>query len=141
MDPITFQLTLKRNLSISWFNDLPDLEVLARLETIHLLLTHEDYCFAMRALNDNFSEGVPKLTQKTSEVSQGSAFRAAIESVESRTTRESDEQEAQTSPAHTTVKFAFTMDSLIFDLATGGDKTVRIILFFKMKIGRIVFLS
>lgn len=132
LDPVSFELTLKRNLSLSWFKELPDLEVISRLELIHVTLSHQDYCFVLRVTNENFSEGEPQAAVETSRPSSkrgqetaqiGSEKCYAV--TEEKTTKQEEVQELPSS--HISVKFAFSMDSFIFDAIEGGDRLVNYI--------------
>lgn len=130
LDPVSFDLTIKRNLSLSWFKDLPDIEILARLELIHVTLSHHDYSFAVRVSNENFSEGPSsapaEISRPTSKRSNKSPTDKYYPVVEETIDEGGEVVEAEESPgAHITVKFYFSMDSFIFDAMAGGDQVVN----------------
>ena len=56
LQPVTFTLLLKRNLSVSWFTEIPDIDMFGRLNKINMLLSHEDYSMILQLLNENLSE-------------------------------------------------------------------------------------
>ena len=56
LQPATFSLLLKRNLSSSWFKEIPDIDVLGRINKINMLVSQEDYTMVLQLLNENLSE-------------------------------------------------------------------------------------
>ena len=56
LQPVSFTLLLKRNLSTSWFKSVPDIDMSGRLNKINLLLSHEDYLMIMNVLSENLGE-------------------------------------------------------------------------------------
>lgn len=58
LEPVTFTLLMKRNLSTAWFTSIPDIEMSGRLNKINLLLSKEDYATILKVLEQNLSETV-----------------------------------------------------------------------------------
>ncbi|RZF46695.1 hypothetical protein LSTR_LSTR002558 [Laodelphax striatellus] len=56
LKPITFDLGVQRNLSCGWYTDVPDLDVGARLGTILIQLTQNDYVTLMSIVSENLAE-------------------------------------------------------------------------------------
>lgn len=56
LEPVTFTLLIKRNLSTAWFTSIPDIEMSGRLNKINLLLSKEDYATILKVLEQNLSE-------------------------------------------------------------------------------------
>ena len=58
LQPVSFTLLLKRNLSTSWFRSVPDIDMSGRMNKINLLLSQEDYAMFMNVLSENLGETV-----------------------------------------------------------------------------------
>ncbi|KAF2903862.1 hypothetical protein ILUMI_02321 [Ignelater luminosus] len=123
LQPVTFSLHVKRNLSTSWYNVVPDIDLSGKLDTITLLLSQTDYQMIMNTLSGNLSEGkqqsVPTVPSKNDRpfVSPKSTETTLLSSKDSKTS-------ANQPKVHTSVKFTFTMESFIINLFTGGSKTL-----------------
>ncbi|XP_058806498.1 intermembrane lipid transfer protein Vps13 isoform X2 [Phymastichus coffea] len=132
LQPVSFILEIKRNLSTSWFREVPDIEMSGRLKSINVLLNQEDYAMIMATLSENLGETVedkasithvPRIERKqtlTEESVRPTTFKADVEVIKE---RESDLQEQRS--VQTTIKFEFIMDSLVIELFTGGSKMLQ----------------
>ncbi|CAL7938935.1 unnamed protein product [Xylocopa violacea] len=131
LEPVSFTLLMKRNLSTAWFTSIPDIDMSGRLNKINILISKEDYATAMKVLAENLGETVEdkKFTtsvnqaEKKLEVEvlhhQTDKFERAIAGdVEDMDTQEQVH-------VHTSIKFEFVMDSLVINLFTGGSKTLQ----------------
>lgn len=58
LDPTSFTLVVKRNLSFSWYKNLPEMDISGRLRCIDLNLFMDDYALIMSILNRNMKEGI-----------------------------------------------------------------------------------
>lgn len=58
LEPVTFTLLMKRNLSTAWFTSIPDIEMSGRLNKINLLLSKEDYATILKVLEQNLGETI-----------------------------------------------------------------------------------
>lgn len=58
LDPTSFTLTVKRNLSFSWYKNLPEIDISGRLRCIDINLFMDDYALIMSILNRNMKEGL-----------------------------------------------------------------------------------
>jgi len=56
LEPVTFTLLMKRNLSTAWFTSIPDIDMFGRLNKINILLSKEDYATILKVLEQNLSE-------------------------------------------------------------------------------------
>lgn len=56
LEPVSFTLLIKRNLSTAWFTSVPDIDMSGRLNKINILISKEDYATAMRVLEKNLGE-------------------------------------------------------------------------------------
>ena len=56
LEPVTFTLLMKRNLSTAWFTSIPDIDMSGRLNKINLLLSKEDYVTVLKVLEQNLGE-------------------------------------------------------------------------------------
>nr|XP_012140992.1 PREDICTED: vacuolar protein sorting-associated protein 13C isoform X2 [Megachile rotundata] len=132
LEPVSFTLLMKRNLSTSWFTSIPDIDMSGRLNKINILLSKEDYTTALKVLEENLNETVEDKTaahnihqtEKKFEVEvvqhlQNERFRKA-------TVEDSEDIDFQEQVhVHTSIKFEFVMDSLVINLFTGGSKTLQ----------------
>lgn len=57
LDPTSFTLVVKRNLSFSWYKNQPEIDISGRLRCIELNLFMDDYALIMSILNRNMNEG------------------------------------------------------------------------------------
>lgn len=134
LQPISFKLSVQRNLSSSWFTEIPDLDVSGRLESIHVTLSQEDYTMIMRVLAENLGESLPEKTE-TASVSQakptslkryGSKMSlATVETKQTPSSAETPEDQKSPETVHQTIKFSFTLESLIIELYSGGSKEME----------------
>ncbi|XP_058245185.1 vacuolar protein sorting-associated protein 13A isoform X2 [Hemibagrus wyckioides] len=54
--PVNMDLSIKRNLSASWYHSIPDNQINAHLKPMTLILSQEDLTVVLRTLNENLSE-------------------------------------------------------------------------------------
>ncbi|EFN74999.1 Vacuolar protein sorting-associated protein 13A [Camponotus floridanus] len=131
LEPVTFTLLMKRNLSTAWFTAIPDIDMSGRLNKINLLLSKEDYATILKVLEQNLGETFEdsKLVQPVpstvkSEYSGELQIQPAYK-YEVSTSQEPPSTDSQERHAHTFVKFEFIMDSLVINLFTGGSKLLQ----------------
>lgn len=133
LEPVTFTLLMKRNLSTAWFTVVPDIDMSGRLNKINLLLSKEDYATILKVLEQNLSEtfedskrvqalpSTAKSEAGNEELQIQSGYRYEIDA-----SREVPSSVgAQERHAHTSIKFEFIMDSLVINLFTGGSKLLQ----------------
>ncbi|XP_071648864.1 intermembrane lipid transfer protein Vps13 isoform X1 [Temnothorax longispinosus] len=131
LEPVTFTLLMKRNLSTAWFTAIPDIDMFGRLNKINLLLSKEDYATILKVLEQNLGETVedskpvqalPSAIKSEcgGELEIQPAYKYEIDA-----SREAPSLDAQERHAHTAVKFEFIMDSLVISLFTGGSKLLQ----------------
>lgn len=132
LEPVTFTLLMKRNLSTAWFTSIPDIEMSGRINRINLLLSKEDYATILKVVEQNLGEtfedakpAQPALPAAKSGQSEELEIQPAYryEADASREPPTTDTQ--QQLHAHTSVKFEFIMDSLVINLYTGGSKLLQ----------------
>ncbi|KAK9299464.1 hypothetical protein QLX08_007488 [Tetragonisca angustula] len=129
LEPVSFTLLIKRNLSTAWFTSVPDIDMSGRLNKINILISKEDYATAMKVLEKNLGETAEdkkftasvnqsekKLEVEVLQHHQSDKFiRATAEGTEDANLQEQVH-------IHTSIKFEFVMDSLVITLFTGGSK-------------------
>ncbi|XP_011630655.2 LOW QUALITY PROTEIN: vacuolar protein sorting-associated protein 13 [Pogonomyrmex barbatus] len=128
LEPVTFILLMKRNLSTAWFTNIPDIDMSGRLNKINLLLSKEDYATILKVLEQNLSETfedskpaqIAPSTVKPEELQIQPVYKYEVDA-----TRETPSVDTQERHAHTFVKFEFIMDSLVINLFTGGSKLLQ----------------
>lgn len=114
--PLTFILWVKRNLSSSWYTTIPDIDIIAEIESIELHLTQVDYLRMLRVLNDNLSEGVP-LSPKKSVANSEKIEIQTVKTEESKKTSIAVKPNVD-GPIHTFLKFSFSMNNFVIYLYT-----------------------
>ncbi|KAI4489144.1 hypothetical protein M0804_004642 [Polistes exclamans] len=133
LEPVSFTLLMKRNLSTAWFTSIPDIDMYGRLNKINMLLSQEDYATVMKVLEENLGESVeePKSTQIPEHFDKKTLLdhqnkQRAIEpiKVDINTEKETTNLQEQ-KHVHTFIKFEFIMDSLVINLFTGGSKMLQ----------------
>jgi hypothetical protein len=58
LQPVSFILMIKRNLSAALCRPIPDVEMSGRLKHINLLMNHEDYAMIITTLSENLGETI-----------------------------------------------------------------------------------
>ncbi|XP_023289292.1 vacuolar protein sorting-associated protein 13 isoform X2 [Orussus abietinus] len=131
LEPVTFMLLVKRNLSTAWFTSIPDIELFGRLKKIELLLSQEDYAMIMKVLNENLSESIDDsppsraVVQKDRKVAVD-LHKSRTRKLELEAIKESETLDLQAQKQiHTSMKFEFIMDSFVINLFTGGSKLLQ----------------
>uniref|UniRef100_A0A663ML93 Vacuolar protein sorting 13 homolog C n=1 Tax=Athene cunicularia TaxID=194338 RepID=A0A663ML93_ATHCN len=66
LHPINLSLSVKRNLSASWFHKLPVLEITGYLDTMNVVLSQEDLSVFLKVLTENLGEAEEKRTHAKS---------------------------------------------------------------------------
>ncbi|XP_028822843.1 vacuolar protein sorting-associated protein 13A-like isoform X3 [Denticeps clupeoides] len=56
LKPVNMDLSVKRNLSASWYHSVPDIEIIGHLKPMNLILAQEDMTVILRTLSENLSE-------------------------------------------------------------------------------------
>lgn len=123
LEPINFEIKVKRNLSAAWYKSIPDIEVGGKIKSICLHLSQADYQMIMSVLNENLQEGKAASPPEEIKVTSTTTVttRATLESGISLVSRE-DKSGAKEKP-HIFLQFTFTMDHLILNLYSGGFKS------------------
>ncbi|XP_015584675.1 vacuolar protein sorting-associated protein 13 isoform X2 [Cephus cinctus] len=132
LQPVSFTLLIKRNLSTAWFTSIPDIDMSGRLNLIELLLSQEDYAMVMKVLEGNLGETIedpnpPKVVDLrdrrpiTEDLEKSRTRKSEMGTIQE--TEASDFQEQKN--VHTAMKFEFIMDSFVINLFMGGSKTLQ----------------
>lgn len=154
LEPVSFTLLIKRNLSTAWFTSIPDIDMSGRLNKINVLISKEDYVTALKVLEENLGEIVEDTksvqnigqTEKKLEVEvlqhhetgkfklklfvlftmkQTNYIFILIDKFGGTAIINSEDTDFQEQVhIHTSIKFEFVMDSLVISLFTGGSKMV-----------------
>ncbi|GAB6032121.1 vacuolar protein sorting 13 [Chamberlinius hualienensis] len=57
LHPVSFHLNIVRNLCISWYKEMPEMEINGKLGAIQFIMSDLDYSTMMKVLEENFAEG------------------------------------------------------------------------------------
>ncbi|XP_018574731.1 vacuolar protein sorting-associated protein 13 isoform X2 [Anoplophora glabripennis] len=122
--PINIDIIIRRNLSASWFNAVPDIYISGKIKIIKLLLSQGDYKMIMGILNGNLAEGqVETVEVKQSKPAAVKGFEEHVVHVEVGSVCERHIHiEVK---VNVFLKFTFSMDELILNLYTGSDSEVE----------------
>ncbi|KZC12683.1 Vacuolar protein sorting-associated protein 13A, partial [Dufourea novaeangliae] len=132
LEPVSFTLLIKRNLSTAWFTSIPDIDMSGRLNKINLLISKEDYATAMKVLEENLGEKIEETNPGQNALSNERKLAVEVQhhqptgdKPERTTVADAEDTDFQEQPQiHTSIKFEFAMDSLVINLFTGGSKMV-----------------
>ncbi|XP_030388188.1 vacuolar protein sorting-associated protein 13 [Scaptodrosophila lebanonensis] len=117
MNPMSFVLSVTRNLSSTWHRELPELNLSGRLRSIELTLFMDDYALVMSILNRNLNEGLDEFPPREVEPPK-TPVKSSIEP--DRLTRArstySAERPLVTEKTYETLKFNFQFDGVIINL-------------------------
>ncbi|XP_050293110.1 intermembrane lipid transfer protein Vps13 isoform X2 [Anthonomus grandis grandis] len=126
LEPINFELRIKRNLSSTWYKAVPDIDISGRIKLIDLHISQADYCLIMSVLSENLQEGKSNevVVSATAPEPQLSATSMLSRTTESTIEDESATNlvEATTDPVTVFLKFTFTMEELLLNLYSKGFK-------------------
>uniref|UniRef100_A0A8C1ZQ45 Vacuolar protein sorting 13 homolog A n=1 Tax=Cyprinus carpio TaxID=7962 RepID=A0A8C1ZQ45_CYPCA len=56
LKPVNMDLSIKRNLSATWYHSIPDIQINAHLKPMSLILSQEDLTIVLKTLSENLSE-------------------------------------------------------------------------------------
>ncbi|XP_017891074.1 vacuolar protein sorting-associated protein 13 isoform X2 [Ceratina calcarata] len=133
LEPVSFTLLMKRNLSTAWFTSIPDIDMSGRLNKINILISKEDYATTMQVLAENLGETFDDEKRLMTSVNQAEK-RLEVEVLRHRETDKyeratvagtEDVEHQERVHVHTSVKFEFVMDSLVINLYTGGSTSLQ----------------
>ncbi|XP_055079954.1 vacuolar protein sorting-associated protein 13A isoform X2 [Periophthalmus magnuspinnatus] len=141
--PVSLDLEILRNLSSNWYHNIPDIEIIAHLKPMSLMLSQDDLTVVLRTLNENLSEkselgGPPEAPPTTdptdpsdpSDPSSETSTRGSGTSPPSQnnTVVTSAVVEAQTNVKHkTTLKLDFKFDSMTLVLFTPNGNEAHLL--------------
>lgn len=115
LQPISLDISVKRNLTISWYKKKPELEIQAMLKPIKMVLSEEDLRVTLKVLQDNLGE-------------QGdvSLSEVNVPQVDREITENAQDVEmflAQHGHRYTKIRFTFTIESVTLSLLTSAQGT------------------
>jgi len=130
LEPVTFLLIMKRNLSTAWFTSIPDIDISGNINKINLLFSKEDYIMILKVFEENFSETFEdsRFIQVAPSVLKLEPSRLQIQPVYK---YEVDASLVEPPPVEEqlheriSVNFEFYMHSLVINLFTGGSKLLQ----------------
>ncbi|VEN38118.1 unnamed protein product [Callosobruchus maculatus] len=128
LQPLTFNVKVKRNLSLSWYKAIPDLDISGDIKMIQLKLSQTDYKLVMNILQYNLAEGKPETGTSTtpSVATIPSNYEGRLMEVTSNVCAQVEHvaQEWKDTVKPTTfMNFCFNMERLVIDLYQGGVTT------------------
>uniref|UniRef100_A0A3Q4HB17 Vacuolar protein sorting 13 homolog A n=1 Tax=Neolamprologus brichardi TaxID=32507 RepID=A0A3Q4HB17_NEOBR len=99
LKPVSLDLEIRRNLSSSWYHEIPDIDIGVHLKPMSLLLCQNDMIIVLRTLNENLSE-------KSDAGPPPAALPATDPSSDSVSNKDSQESGATGPPSNTVVTAA-----------------------------------
>ncbi|XP_060787336.1 vacuolar protein sorting-associated protein 13A isoform X2 [Neoarius graeffei] len=125
LKPVNMDLSIKRNLSASWYHSIPDNQINAHLKPMSLILSQEDLTVVLRTLNENLSETsdavpAPKSSDKADVVSTKDSQESGGTTVVTAAVVEGQ----KTAKLKSTLKLHFKFDSMTLVLySSSGSET------------------
>ncbi|KAF5306759.1 hypothetical protein FQA39_LY01517 [Lamprigera yunnana] len=117
LQPVTFTLSIKRNLSTGWYKSIPDIDLSGKINSIAVLLSQSSYKMVMDILSGNLSEGRPD----TEKIQANEVIEVSRKPAETNISVDNAELESDLR-VHTVIKFSLTMESFIINLFSKGSK-------------------
>ncbi|XP_064209296.1 vacuolar protein sorting-associated protein 13A [Anguilla rostrata] len=132
LKPVNLDLSIRRNLSASWYHSIPDIEITARLKPMSMVLSQEDMTVVLKTLSENLSEtsdAVPPppppatdksdtLSAKDSQTSHPGANTVVTAAVV---------ETQKSSKLKTTLKLDFQFDSMTLVLYSPNDNEAQLL--------------
>jgi len=128
LEPVTFLLIVKRNLSTAWFTSIPNIDISGNINKISLLLSKEDYIMIMKVLKQNFNETFedPEFIQAEPSVMRLEPSRLQIQPIyKIEALHDEPSPMEKQLEGHISIHFEFYMHSLVINLFTGGSKLLQ----------------
>ncbi|XP_039957880.1 vacuolar protein sorting-associated protein 13 [Bactrocera tryoni] len=138
LDPVSCALIVKRNLSSTWYKEVPEMDISGHLKSIEFNLFMEDYAVIMAILNRNLSEGAdefppveeperpqtPKSPDLRAQDSKGDVESATGSSTAKRKVSAvvSATNTPQKSTVHVQMKFSFLFDGVVINLLLNNEE-------------------
>nr|XP_024214793.1 vacuolar protein sorting-associated protein 13 isoform X2 [Halyomorpha halys] len=113
IQPISFILTIQRNLSSGWFLEVPDIEVGGKLKKIKITFNKSDYKLIMQMLEENLGDSGPPDENPPPKPAPLPNKRFSLAGLEEGTTGTGNLKPAV---IRSTLKFTMTLESLILEL-------------------------
>ncbi|EDW02215.1 vacuolar protein sorting-associated protein 13 [Drosophila grimshawi] len=110
MNPISFTLSVTRNLSSSWCKHVPELNLSGHLKSVELTLFMDDYALVMSILNRNLSEGQKEFPPPPAAPQPAKPSQPAV----------SEQRRTRTSPTTTVLPTEKIYESLKFNVQFDG---------------------
>uniref|UniRef100_A0A914WWB3 Uncharacterized protein n=1 Tax=Plectus sambesii TaxID=2011161 RepID=A0A914WWB3_9BILA len=124
LEPITFDIRVKRNLTFGWYKNEPEIAINAHLPQINLSLSQEDYTMIMHILSGNLAEGPAPPARKPLPQStdlKKEELEETNEMVVMADTHASPDQSPQDLGPSTRITFHFKMDGITANLYSGSS--------------------
>ncbi|XP_017049520.1 vacuolar protein sorting-associated protein 13 [Drosophila ficusphila] len=120
MNPMSCTLLVTRNLSYTWYRDVPELNLSGRLKSIELTLFADDYALVMLILNRNLNEGLDEFPP-SEEATPEPKYRFERRSSRVERTPKHIEATPKREKIHEAIKFNFQFDGVIINLMEAED--------------------
>lgn len=111
LKPLSFILRIKRNLSLSWYNNIPDVDIHGEIKSIELSVSETDYAKMMQVLSENLAEGAHPAAGPVEPATKSLSISKEAAPKKRHVSRVSEQKKA-----HASLRFSLTMDNLIINL-------------------------
>ncbi|KAH8307603.1 hypothetical protein KR044_004766 [Drosophila immigrans] len=122
MKPMSFTLSVTRNLSSTWYRDVPELNLSGHLKSVELTLFMEDYALVMAILNHNLSEGNAELPDEVTAPEKPREASADSKRPQSAVDRATVAIAPVVEKVYEKLKFNFQFDGVIINLMEAEDR-------------------
>ncbi|XP_016940577.3 intermembrane lipid transfer protein Vps13 [Drosophila suzukii] len=120
MNPMSCTLLVTRNLSYTWYRDVPELNLSGRLKSIELTLFADDYALVMNILNHNLNEGLDEFPP-SEEAPVEQKYRPERRNSYGERTPRTIEATPKREKIHESIKFNFQFDGVVINLMEAED--------------------
>ncbi|CAG9865247.1 unnamed protein product [Phyllotreta striolata] len=129
LEPTNLKLSIKRNLSISWYTAIPDIDVSGKISKIQVNLSNVDYQGIMHILNGNLAEGrnVEPAKSQTELVRKdpNDPLKSHVTFSKAEMAKEILSASKPTPKPHVSLKFTFSMEQFVIMMYYKRGATIQ----------------
>ncbi|XP_051510128.1 intermembrane lipid transfer protein VPS13A-like isoform X3 [Myxocyprinus asiaticus] len=127
LKPVNMDLSIKRNLSASWYHSIPDIQISAHLKPMSLILSQEDLTIVLKTLSENLSETSDDLPASSSSEKEDTVSTKDSQSSGGNTVVTAAVVEGhKTGKLKTTLKLNFKFDSMTLVLYSPDTNEIHL---------------
>lgn len=126
LEPLTFSLSVLRNLAFNWYKDKPEIDVKGKLQAINVAVSQEDYSTVMKVLSENLAEKGLEIQIISSEISSSSVTTVKTTKEEPLVIKKEEEMsKLLPQKIHQRIVFGFELQSIALSLYEGTSDLIK----------------